>query len=470
MMSNQDQSDIKDDSNGQQTVDDDGPDEPEYVGSSPVPSVTAELTDEEKQILVSLKRLGLEYSGHERSIIRFRRSPDLYPRSEGAFLRDKVSDLARQLDDELVNHPTNLGFVVPSRGYAEIVIRDNRWPRPPVSTERILQLDYDQFDCLHKEPDQKLSSLPYTSRFSAGVTLKGSRIHLVDKADSPCMELSNASSLAMLLYGSPFMGSDRIPLMLTIKLDFGSTLDEEFLIRRSDDLVRSLIYELDIRNGSVVGSAVRPLRRDARQPTLPKKKIDKIRYPQVQIKREVADLFNFAGHAYDNRPLAFLSYYQTLEYFIPIAVRQSTFRMIRRELRDPTFDRDNDSSILRIVSTAERSSRLVEIDQLRALVREYVRRDQLDEFFAADWGNYFSKRGPISGVEAINLANPSKDLGDQVADRIYQIRNRIVHAKDDPRYEDAGVMLPRSQEAEALGPDIELVRLLAMEAVLAGQG
>jgi hypothetical protein len=106
------------------------------------------------------------------------------------------------------------------------------------------------------------------------------------------------------------------------------------------------------------------------------------------------------------------------------------FRMIRRELKDPTFDRDNDASILRIASTVERSARFAEADQLRTLVREYARPDRLEEFFSADWGNYFTKRGPISGVETINSSNPTKTLGDQVADRIYQIRNRIVHAKE----------------------------------------
>jgi hypothetical protein len=247
-------------------------------------------------------------------------------------------------------------------------------------------------------------------------------------------------------------------------------LEQELLIRRTDELVRSLVYELDIRNGKIVGSTVRPLPRSSKRLASPSNYLDRVRFPQVQIQPEVADLFNFAGHVYDNPPLAFLSYYQTLEYFIPAAVRQSTFKMIRRELRDPMFDRESDSSILRIVSAAERSSRLVEADQLRALVREYVRRNRLDEFFAMDWEVYFTKHGPISGVEAINPSNPTKDLGDQVADRIYQIRNRIVHAKDDPRYEDARVMLPRSREAEALRPDIELVRLLATEAILARQG
>jgi hypothetical protein len=465
-MPNQEQSDSESIDDSQQNVAD-GVNDQQYA--EPVPVAGAELTSAENEVLASLKKLGLEYYRHEQSLIRFRRPDDGALRSEGAIFRDRLADLGRQLDGQLINHPAKLGFVIPSRGYAEIVMRDNRWPRPAYFIERMLQMHYEELDCVHRESSRKLPSLPFSSRSLASAPLREARIHLVDQSGGPCIELSNASPLAMLLYGSPYVVPDRIPLVLTVKVDYDARIEEDALIRRTDELIRSLVYELDIRNGKVLGSAPRTLPREARRLALSKKYLDAIRYPQVRIQAEVADLFNFAGHAYDNPPLAFLSYYQTLEYFIPAAVRQSTFKIIRKELRDPTFDRQSDSCILRIVSTAERSSRLAEAEQLRALVREYVRSDRLDEFFETDWGIYFTKRGPISGVESINPSNPSKGLGDQVTDRIHQIRNRIVHAKDDPRYEDARVMLPRSQEAAALGPDIELVRLLATEAILASQ-
>ena len=177
-------------------------------------------------------------------------------------------------------------------------------------------------------------------------------------------------------------------------------------------------------------------RRDART-------TNKIRFPRTRIQPEVADLFNFAGQATDNMLLAFLNYYQTLEYFMPAAVRQGALKRIRRELRDPKFDEDSDQSILRIASAAERSINMPEAAQIRVLVAEYVRRDVLEDFFKHDWGNYFSKRGPIEGVPAISLESP--EFLNHVADRIYQIRNRIVHAKDDPRYQEARVLLPLSQ-------------------------
>lgn len=467
MVADQDQPKAKAGNDDGQVPNEESFDQSEDV-QSPVSLSVTELTDDEVKILATLKKLDLEYTEHESDLIYFKRLRD-WPgfRAEGAIHRDKIQDLSRQLDDELIDHSTNQGFVVPSRGYAEIVLRD-QWPRPGVTAERILELNYDRLDCRHQESDAELPSLPFTSR-SPGRVSKTSRIHLVSTNGGPCVELSNASPLAMLLYGRRYTVTSR-NLMLTMKVDCGSPLEKELLIQKADELVRSLVYELDIRNGRILSHSTRPLPRDARTPPSPRARMDTIRYPQIWIQGEVADLFNFASDALNNPPLAFLSYYQTLEYFIPAAVRQNAFRRIRRELRDPTFDRNSDTCILRIMSTAERTSRLPESEQLRTLVREYVRRDRLEDFFTADWGNYFTKRGPIYGVELISPENRSKDLGDQVADRIYQIRNRIVHAKDDPRYEDARVLLPRSQEAESLHPDIELVRLLAMEAILASQG
>jgi hypothetical protein len=432
-----------------------------------VPAPRFEFTDSEKKALLSLKELGVEYQGETSSHIKFVRPKDRPRfRSESAIPRADMQVLARQLERNVIEHPTLTGFLVPSYGYAEIVVRDSRWPRS-VTSERLLALHFDELHCAHNEPGRQLPSLPFMPRMGLREPVRTSRVHLASSTPGPCVELSNASPLAALLYG--WVSSDHPSLLLTIKIDHDRmAIREHELIRRAEGLARSLVYELDVRNGRVIGLSPRPLPSEVRRPTRPEARLESIRYPEIEIQHEVADLFNFASHASDNPPLAFLSYYQTLEYFIPAAVRRSTLDRIRRELRDPMFDRDSDKCIMRIMSTAERSARLPEADQTRILVREKVRHDRLEEFFSSEWGNYFSKHGPVQGVEVINLKHPTKDLTDQVADRIYQIRNRIVHAKDDPRYEEARVLLPRGQEAQALGPDVELVRLLASEAVLTG--
>ena len=414
--------------------------------------------------------IGVEYQGQVGDFIKFVR-PNEQPRfrAETGIPSDSVPELARQMGGKITQHPNVVGFVVPTKGYAEIVLRDDRWPPAPSSrlARNFFLLQSDESYCVHNEPDRQLPTLPF---YLGGIPQRESsriskRIHLVGQGRNPCMELSNASPLAMLLYGRAREGTS--PLLLTVKIDHdGMAVAEDEFLQEVDKLVRSLIYELDIRNGRVLSVSSRAARQ-SRIPVRSRSVIRNVRYPEIEIQYEIADLFNFASQASDNLPLAFLSYYQTLEYFLPMTVRQNALGRVRRELRDPAFDRNSDNSLLRVLSVAERSMRLPESDQLRILVREYVRSDRLEEFFKAEWGNHFTRRGPIQTVESINTANSSKSLGDQVADRIYQIRNRIVHAKDDPRYEEARVLLPRSREAETLGPDIELVRFLASEAVLA---
>jgi hypothetical protein len=134
-------------------------------------------------------------------------------------------------------------------------------------------------------------------------------------------------------------------------------------------------------------------------------------------------------------------------------------------LRDPMFDSSSDASMLKIVKAAAGPTGTREAYQLRAVIREYIRASRLDEFFQCDWGSYFTRHGPIKDVPHIDI-NGEKSLPEQVADRIYQIRNRIVHSKADSRW--ARVLLPRSSESNALTPDVLLVRLLATEAISAG--
>ena len=264
--------------------------------------------------------------------------------------------------------------------------------------------------------------------------------------------------------------------LLTIKIDYGTALNRDVIFAKADALLRSFLYELDVRNGAVLSLDTRP------QPTdqvaafrSVSRTTTKIRYPETPIQYEAAELFHFASQARDdsrtrdNPLLAFLSYYQVLEYFLPAAASKDIVERVRRELRQTSFDRENDSCLRSLVHAVERHAKLPESEHLRTLVHEYVRSDRLEEFFSLDWGKHFTKRGPISGVSSIDRNHLSSDLANQVADRIYHIRNRIVHAKDDPRFEGSRVLLPHSHEAHALLPDVELARLLAVEAIIVGQ-
>jgi hypothetical protein len=429
-----------------------------------------EFTGAEEQVFQALRELGIEYREANPFLVIFARRTDRsWPlRSDAGIPRTCIPDLGRQIENGITHHPTSLGFMVPALGYSEILLRGYGRIPTNYTLERIFRYGHDPVACRHKEQDKQLYSVPY--EFRRERERADSRIHVSSSADGTCIEISNASPLGMLLYSAVSFDKEESRFTPTVKIDFGKQIEGRSIVAMTDKLIRSLIYELDVRNGLVLGVRSRPLPRESRDVARRSRpRIEKIRYPRIRIEHEASDLFNFAGQAEDNPPLSFLSYYQTLEYFVPAAVRQNALKRIRRELQDPAFNEESDISILRIVSATERSINTPEAAQLRTLVNEFVRKDRLVEFFHEEWGDYFTRRGPIQGAEAINPGN-SSNLCDQVADRVYQIRNRIVHAKDDPRYQDARVLLPQSQEAQSLGPDVELVRLLAMEAILGNQG
>jgi hypothetical protein len=66
----------------------------------------------------------------------------------------------------------------------------------------------------------------------------------------------------------------------------------------------------------------------------------------------------------------------------------------------------------------------------------------------------------------IRLEMEDDDLIDATAERIYEIRCRIVHTKDSDG--ERGQLLPFSPEAEQMDHDIDLLETLAHSALVAG--
>ncbi|MFF7040403.1 methylamine utilization protein MauJ [Streptomyces massasporeus] len=237
-----------------------------------------------------------------------------------------------------------------------------------------------------------------------------------------------------------------------------------------EQLFNSLAYELDVRNHIRVRMARWPYDAKRLRATSREKAVRTVRFPETRLENEVAVLFGFAGSAVENPPLSYLSYYQVLESFFPAAAEKSALRSIELELADPAFNRQLDRHLLRILQIGKGTANASELAQLQTLIEEYVRQDKLRDFFRAnDWGSHFSSKGPIEGCENISADEKNTNFTRQVTERVYKIRNRIVHAKDDPRFANVPPLLPQSDEAAALGPDIELVRQLACEVILSSQ-
>lgn len=412
-----------------------------------------ELATEDLAIVAAIEDQGFELAEVIGNDFTFAKKQE-EGRYTGVRRRD-AAEVAEALKNGVREHEDLLGIISPKDNYVELAVREARRGLPiSVARHRWAQAE---MSCQHA--------------FSHGDD--GRSFHISGPGERACIEYSPTTAVArfLLTYSFSARNAVRPGRGYTLKIFLPETGDDSALIEEARNLTERFCFELDAAHG--IQMVVVP--RERFRVTVPRKRAPdsgiRVRFPKMRIPREVSALFSFAGEAADNPPFMFLSYYQVLEYYLPLATQKGGLKAIRRELQSLNFDEKDDASILRLLNCADRSRHSGEEEQMKTLVTECVRGDVLREFFTdAGHGQHFTRRGPISGVPAINISSTNESLEVQVAKRIYALRNRIVHAKDDPKYAEMPVLLPRSREAGNLAPDIHLARLLAIEVVVDSQG
>ncbi|MEU1435007.1 hypothetical protein ABZ438_13020 [Streptomyces sp. NPDC005786] len=412
------------------------------------------LTAEELEAIDKIGEHGFKFiSLNENSLVFTRGESER--RYTGAH-RHKIEEIARALKNDVREHEDALGIVSTNDQYVEFFVRDVRRGGVPIGASNP-RWNQSTGNCGHE----------------VSLTEDGRSFHISNTDEKACIELSPTTAIASFLIAYSFTSRHAArPLRgHTLKVFFSEARSENELAQEAIDLTERLCFELDAAHG--IQMVVAP--RERFRVTIPRTPAPeggiRVRFPKMRLPREVSALFSFAGEAADNPPFMFLSYYQVLEYHLPLAARKEGLKSIRRELQSLNFDEKDDASILRLLNCAERNRNSGEEDQMKMLITECVRGDILREFFdKGNHGQHFTRRGPISGVPPINSSSTNETLEVQVAKRVYALRNRIVHAKDNPKYAEMPVLLPRSKEAGLLAPDIHLVRLLAIEVVVDSQG
>ncbi|MCQ9132657.1 hypothetical protein [Streptomyces hilarionis] len=432
------------------------------------PSATAETASEHRMIralaehkidLRSTKVDSFQFTAHPKWNLPGSREVHL-PRSYHA-------TLLTQLEKKVVHTSRWAGIAIPSDGFLEVLLGLNQSQMPVSHLARRLSMlvaDSPESECARRHDPDNSSSINFARFRDDSRTYK---IHLTGEA--ACIELSGPSPACHILTNHGFSQLPRYTTSLRIFYD--RSMKPEEIEESAEPIIASFLYELDVRNHLNMRPPKWPSQTDRRRPAHVEQPERIVRFPEVAIEPEISVLFRFAGSANGNPPLAFLSYYQVLESFFPVAGKKSALKKIERELTNPLFNRHNDKHLMRLLNVGESAAAASESAHLKMLLDEFVRRDILIDFFRDNqWGKHFTKQGPIRGIEEnINLENKQTPLAHQVAERVYRIRNRIVHAKDDPRYQDTPALLPQSDEAESLWPDIDLVRLLVCEVILSDQ-
>jgi hypothetical protein len=143
-------------------------------------------------------------------------------------------------------------------------------------------------------------------------------------------------------------------------------------------------------------------------------------------------------------------------------------REISNCLKDPKFDVDDDNDIGRIVMcvTGKLGRYVSENDLLRDTIRGCVSVDEVvSEVSSEPVKEYFKREYRIVSQCRVSEENKEKDIREQLADRIYDIRCRIVHTKEDDK---RGRIMPFTKEEVLLRQfDLPMIETVAGQVLIA---
>lgn len=199
--------------------------------------------------------------------------------------------------------------------------------------------------------------------------------------------------------------------------------------------------------------------------------------PRCKYDEDAASLYlharnNHVSGASSNPLVPYLSYYQVIEYYMPAHSRSDELRRLRNAIKDPRLDPDDDADLGRLLALVVNASRYTsEREQLKLTLNYCINESELSDFLfdQEEVASALADKRHITDVRTIQARDKNMPLVDQVAERVYGIRCRIVHSKDidESRSDSARPLMPFSAEAERLRYDLALVQFLAQKVLIA---
>lgn len=289
----------------------------------------------------------------------------------------------------------------------------------------------------------------------------------------PTIELSKASDTFLALcYRANFN-----PYKITLKIRAGRVKTNEQATKLLIKVANATFFQIEMLADFAI-----ILDREKKGLAFPRKGTrvtavySELQYPRTEFDETPISLYWYARNAVGMPLLQFLAFYQVIEYYFPTYSRSEAQRKLKSILKEPTFRTERDADIGRLLSAiyiSRSGSFGDERSQLKATIIECVDSQLLREFIeTTERVEFYRKKDTYHGI-SINTSGkgPDPDYRADVSERIYNIRCKIVHTKNDARDEDEiEVLLPFSKEADQLSHDLELVQFLARSVLIAASG
>jgi hypothetical protein len=257
---------------------------------------------------------------------------------------------------------------------------------------------------------------------------------------------------------------------LTIRVENAETERHIDTIRLIEKIANSVCFQLSLLLGIKLNlqreQRIRGRIRKQKKGT----KTD-ICFPLREYDQQPMSLFWYAKGASNLPLLQYLAFYQILEFYMPTYTNKDAISKIKNILKDPRFNIEKDAQVAKIIKTLSPAAHGFgsERSQLEAVIRECVDPKGLIELISShkDLKEYYSEEYKSIAPQKVVLNNKKlPELISQIANRIYEIRCRIVHTKDSPAEHDLPPLLPFSKEIPLLHNDIEILEHIVISVLI----
>ncbi|MCE5168353.1 hypothetical protein LQV63_03365 [Paenibacillus profundus] len=206
--------------------------------------------------------------------------------------------------------------------------------------------------------------------------------------------------------------------------------------------------------------------------------VDELKFPKMKYNNDAISLYWYARSATKMPLLQYLAFYQAIEFYFPLYTELDAKNMLKKILKNPTFDENKDEDLTKLITMIR--PRLNgrgfanERTQLLSTLRECVNPDEVRSFLKgtrkSDFFSLKNEQGKLSKqISSVPLTQNQDDdeLINNLKERIYDIRCKIVHTKANDVDQNFEMILPFSKEAEHLTYDIDLIKLVAQQVIMA---
>lgn len=296
-------------------------------------------------------------------------------------------------------------------------------------------------------------------------------------SESIKIQLTESSTEFSFLCGSKseiFYMRRKLRRFLVIKIEGLNIENHTEAKEHLNNIANSVFFQIDLlTNVPIHLASDRNLQREIRLRRKAIKEDLKLVEPKFQYDNDSISLYWYARMAINTPLLQYLAFYQVLEFYFPQFSAKEARERIKNLLKDPTFDRHSDrnvSKILEIVKVTAKGKAIGdERSQIKATIFGCVDINDLNAFFEEieERKDFFddSKKGKSLVNQKVSFNRRDHDIRIDIANRIYELRCRIVHTKEESETE---LLLPYSPELTLIKNDIDLIEFVARKVLIAG--